>query len=343
MSDGRIFLANVDPELFPPRAVALLEADGWQCAGNFYSRSPSVSAFRPDLIIYVPTRRADALGATELSKVETAQVVPWVLYPDQVAGWEVARNTFGAELVEGSAGLLRQHSFVLANSRFTKRLLESIAPWLDVAVCPLGIDIQRILAATGGRVQRHCAASVLWQHRWSADKNLTQLFEDVVSLAKRHKHISFYVGRAYDWQPCYVPASLRVQAAKFAEAAAGMRNIRLVPRFPSQVEFWQFLQHVDIGFSTAYHETFGLAMLEQAAAGIACVVPDHGSYPEIHQGAYCAPLDQVGTAVEALLEDPRLWMRVAASSQCNAMLYDVGHSSRCLSSFIKGFLEASHT
>jgi hypothetical protein len=92
---------------------------------------------------------------------------------------------------------------------------------------------------------------------------------------------------------------------------------------------------VDIGFSTAYHETFGLTMLEQGCAGVACVVPNHQAYPEIHAGALVVPPAEIGRAIGFLIENPDVWREVARSSQINALQYDVEAVSRTLANVAK--------
>jgi len=80
---------------------------------------------------------------------------------------------------------------------------------------------------------------------------------------------------------------------------------------------------MSIGFSTAYHETFGLSMLEQAAAGIACVAPYGEVYPETLPEAMLVPRNQIEAAITKLIESEAERKRVAVSCQRNAEKYSI--------------------
>lgn len=334
MTGTRVYLANLDPELFPLRAIETLRRRGWHATGNLYELGESVASFHPDVLLYIPTRRPDAISLPPRRVLGNALVVTWVLYPDQLTGWDVRTNSHGSCLMLGAADLFRRAVVNLVNSRFTKQLLEQITSSIRFDVCPLGIDHLGISRALGVRATRERSHSVLWQHRWSADKNLEQAFDVVAALAPRFPTVTFYVGRWEDWQPCYVPRQLVARFTAFARAAEYMRNVVPVRRFDQQVQFWRFLQRVDIAFSTAYHETFGLAMLEQGLAGAACVVPHHAAYPEVHRGSLIVPSDGITEAIGQLIDDPAAWRSWAAASRRNALRFDVQRSASTLASFL---------
>jgi glycosyltransferase involved in cell wall biosynthesis len=339
----RLYLANVAEEFIPTRALEILKGLGWKVAGNFYPGSPSVKDFAPDVLIYVPTRRPDAIALPPVDQLANVPVLMWALYPDQLTGWDVERNSPGTGLDPLAQVLYRPSAMRLANSNYTKELLAPATGLDDFDVCPLGIDTAAIKQAVGKRQRREAPTAVLWQHRWSSDKNLAGAFEVILYLAGKYPHVTFYLGRENDWQPCYVQSSLRSDHLRFIAAACRYHNVVAVPRFASQRGFWRFLRNVDIGFSTAYHESFGLSMLEQAYAGAACVVPNHAAYAEIHAGAMIVPLQDIAEAIETLLQDPHAWQGVIASSYRNASKYDIEVSSHALSNAARHALHAKRS
>ncbi len=339
MATRRLYLANLDPELFPQRAINILRLRGWVATGNFYEFGTSISAFRPDVLLYVPTRRVDAIPLPPSRVLDKTILVTWVLYPDQLTGWNIRTNSHGSRLMLGTPALFRHAALNLANSHFTKRLLEKIASPIRFDVCPLGIDHLRMSQVFPARRTRNRPCSVLWQHRWSADKNLEQALDVIATLAPRHPAVRFYVGRWEDWQPCYVPRRLVSRFIEFARKIEVMRNVVPMRRFDRQTDFWRFLPRIDIAFSTAYHETFGLTMLELAFAGAACVVPNHAAYPEVHQGSLIVSLPGISDAVSNLLDDQVAWCHWAQASRENALLYDIQVSANALVSLLDAVIE----
>jgi glycosyltransferase involved in cell wall biosynthesis len=339
----RIYLANVAHEFVPRRALRVLDSLGWSAHGNFFDALPSLEAFQPDVVVYVPTRRPDAVSLARVDELFDVPLLIWALYPDQLIGWDVRTNSFGEHLDPVADVLFREPAMRLANSRFSKSLLEDATGLKDFRVCPLGIDTTGILNAAGRRSDKDRATSVLWNHRWSADKNLATALDVFLELAARYPDVTFYLGRSGDWQPCYVPETLRQEYRRFEAAARRHENLLLLPRFPTRRTFWRFLRDVDIGFSTSYHETFGLTMLEEACAGVACVVPNHAVYPETHTGALLVALENVAAGIASLIDDPALWRQTARSSQQNALTYDIENVSSALASLAELAVTSRHS
>jgi glycosyltransferase involved in cell wall biosynthesis len=334
----KIYLANVDLDLFPPPAHAVLTRKGHLVAGNLSHRSgPTLDEFRPDLVVYVPTRRCDGIRLTA-EVVERTPTVTWILYPDQLLGWNELANRHGEGLRGEDLDLFRLCDLNLANSTYTKSLFAACCEDLFFDVCHLGIDSVGIARAAGRQQLRK---SVLWQHRWSSDKNLANALEIVASLAVRRPDVTFYVGRHEDWQPCYVPQSLRDHYGRFAAASQSLPNVVLVPPFARRLEYWRFLRSIDVAFSCSYHETFGVAMLEQACAGAACVVPRTAVYPEVHRGALVVPMEKVIVAVDSLLGDELLWRHASKRARLNAHRYDVRMTAARLAELAARALDVS--
>jgi glycosyltransferase involved in cell wall biosynthesis len=111
-------------------------------------------------------------------------------------------------------------------------------------------------------------------------------------------------------------------------------NVQFLSRFAIQVDYWRLLSEVDIAFSCSHHETFGIAMLEAAYAGAACVVPNTVAYPEIHSGAMVMDHLQIASGLGRLIEQPQLRAEVAHRSRQNAAKYDVKRTAEKLARLI---------
>ena len=341
----RVYLVNVDRWILPDRALQLMAQRGHQVAGNWLEAPycQGLDRFAPDVIVYAPHRQKDPtplrrIPATTLQRdvVKKVPTILWGLYPDYLTGWDHARNNHSDQFLEPVRELLPYFRTTLANSRFSKSLLEARVPGFTFEVCYLCIDTAGIGERANGRQQSERARSVLWHHRWATDKNLPGALETVLQLAPKYREVTFYLGRKEDWdEDFWVPQWLKELYAARSSELERLRNVRFTPRFATQGEYWDFLAGMDIAFSCSYHETFGIAMLEQACAGAACVVPNRAAYPEVHAGALVVPPDEVVAGIESLLNNLASWQRVAASSKANAATYTVGRTVETLLRFIE--------
>ena len=340
----RIYLVNVDPWVLPERAWQLIAQRGHQVAGN-WADSPyrqGLEEFSPDVIVYAPHRQKEALAwrdaalSLPLEVVKEVPTILWALYPDYLTGWDHGKNDHDHGFLEPVLRMLPYLRVALANSGFTKKLLETRAPGSTFEVCYLGIDTKAIGRSIGGRQRGHRPRSVLWQHRWAIDKNFQDALEIVLELAPKHPEVTFYLGRKENWDEAFwAPQWLKDLYHARRPELERMSNIRYGQHFATQEHYWDFLSDVDIAFSSSHHETFGIAILEQAYAGAACVVPNRAVYPEVHSGALIAPPAEVGAGIEALLMDPALWAQMAASSKANATQYTMERTVETLLDFIE--------
>ena len=328
----RIYLANIGKWELPERGQRLIVQRCHQLAGNWLEPpfQQSLREFAPDLIVYAPHRQQqplswrDAAITLSVELVEEVPTILWALYPDYLTGWDTVRNEHVDGFLEPVRQLLPHFRARLANSRFTRELLEARAPGFTFEVCYLGIDTEGIDASIGQRQQGGRARTVLWQHRWATDKNLPGALEVILELAPKHPEATFYLGRKGNWdENIFSPPWLRKLYAAHAPRLESLPNVRYGRDFPTQEEYWSFIGGVDIAFSCSYHETFGIGMLEQAYAGAACVVPCRVAYPEVHAGAMVVEPSRLSESIGTLLQDPALWTQLSASSQANAAKYDV--------------------
>lgn len=321
----RIYLVNIDEWIIPVRGLRLITQQGHEVGGNWLAPPlhHDLRDFDPDVIIYAPHRRDTALRL-ELETVTQTPTVLWALYPDYLTGWNREQNTHSEGPLEPVQELLPNFRAYLANSKFTKDLLDARSPGYTFEVCYLGIDTQGIDAVNEGLRKGDRPANVLWHHRWSIDKNLQEALTIIRRLAKRHPDVIFYLGRKEDWDEVYwVPPSLKAFYVEVAAELKKVGNLQYAPRFETQEDYWRFIGASDIAFSCSYHETFGIAMLEQAYAHTACVVPERVAYPEVHAGSLLVPPAKVEAGIESLLSSPSRWRRVLVSSRANAARYDV--------------------
>ena len=340
----KLYLANVEPGILPERAWQLMVQWGHQVAGNWLAPPyrQGLEEFAPEVIVYAPHRQEKALPWRDaalrmpLELVKQVPTILWALYPDYLTGWDHGRNTHDDGFLGPVLQMLPYCRATLANSRFTKDLLEARAPGSTFEVCYLCIDKKGIESSIARHQRGSFPHSVMWQHRWATDKNLQGALEVVLDLAPRHREVTFYLGRKEDWdEPFWVPQWLRDLYATRVPELARLSNVQFTQRPPTREEYWELIGGMDIAFSCSYNESFGIAMLEHAYAGAACVVPDRVAYPEVHTGALVVAPSDVEAGIGALLDEPTLWRQVAASSRVNAAQYTVERTVERLLGFTR--------
>jgi glycosyltransferase involved in cell wall biosynthesis len=332
----RLYLANIESWTFPNRGAEILSESGLEVGGNWLDPPfhRELEQFSPDMIIYAPHRREDALVLQREDLLRTPTVL-WALYPDYLTGWDREKNGHMAGFLESVAVLMPYFQRHVAQSMFTKRLLEERIDGYQFEVCFNGIDLEGIDLCQRGNGARRSELTVLWQHRWRTDKNLQGALEVIESLAAKHRDVTFLIGREEDWdEPFWVPQWLKDCYADAKPRLERLGNVQFVSRFPTQIAYWRFLSKIDIAFSCSYHETFGIAMLEAAYAGVACVAPDTVCYPEIHEGAVLVDHSQIVSAVDRLILESQLRAEVARCCRENAGKYDVRTTAEKLAGLV---------
>jgi len=334
----RVYLVNIDVWTFPDRGREMLRQTGLEVAGNWMDPRfrRELEEFCPDVVVYAPHRRVDALLLHEEDLIRTPTIL-WALYPDYITGWDQEKNVHEDGFLESVAALMPYFKRHLAQSVFTKRLLEERIDGYQFDVCFLGIDIEGIDRCRRGNGDQRSPLTVLWQHRWRTDKNLQGALDVIEGMAAKHGDVKFIVGRQEDWdEPFWVPQGLRDYYADAATRLNRLGNVQFIPRFGTQVDYWRFISAIDIAFSCSHHETFGIAMLEKAYAGVACAVPNTVAYPEIHSGAVLVPHSQIAAAVDRLIQEPEFRAEMSQRCRKNASRYDVRTTAEKLAEVIAG-------
>jgi glycosyltransferase involved in cell wall biosynthesis len=138
-------------------------------------------------------------------------------------------------------------------------------------VMPPGMDLAPF-AAGRKRPRGTPPLTILWNHRWEFDKNPEAFFEVLFFLAEEDVPFRLTV----------VGEATRKWPAVFEKARRRLAD-RLV-RFgyvPSREAYEELVRGSDIVVSTAFHEFFGLPVVEAIAAGCFPLMPARLSYPEI--------------------------------------------------------------
>ena len=332
----RVYLANVASWTFPNQGSEMLCQKGFEVGGNWLDPpfQRQLKDFSADVVVYAPHRRVDAvvLHKKDVLRVPT---LLWALYPDYLTGWDREKNVHMDGFLESVADIMPYFRRHAVNSFFTKRLLEERIEGFQFEVCFLGLDLEAIDRYRRGERPERSSLTVLWQHRWRTDKNLGGALDIIETLAAKHRDVAFLVGRNEDWdEPFWVPPSLKDYFAQALPRLARLGNVHFLSGFATQVEYWRLLSEVDIAFSCSYHETFGIAMLEAAYAGAACVVPNTVAYPEIHSGALVVNHSEIASGLSRLVQEPQFRAEVAYRCRQNAGKYHVNSTAEKLAGLI---------
>ncbi|MDO8657186.1 MAG: glycosyltransferase [Candidatus Levybacteria bacterium] len=318
-----VFLEDVWEEIISKRGFMLFKQKGITFEGNL---------FKNRAINYNKLKKIDLIVATNpsLSILSWAQkhhipVIFYALFPDLITEWNYKKNTYREGLTNGFEKKVRKVHRILVNSCFTKELLESRFKFvIDQDVCYLGIDSRSISNRNQYFLKKPGKQSILWNHMWRKDKGFIPALSIILKLAEKYSNIDFYIGRKENWggkdlyelKEFYKEFMHQIKEKK-------IKNIIFSKKFYKQEDYWNFLRSMDISFTCSYHETFGISMLEQAAVGIACVVPNVEVYPEIHKGALLVSPDKIIEGVEKLIRNEKACKRISNLCKENASSYNI--------------------
>jgi glycosyltransferase involved in cell wall biosynthesis len=134
-------------------------------------------------------------------------------------------------------------------------------------VLPVGVDIDRL----ADRPPPGDIPVVLWNQRWEYDKNPHAFFEALYQLID--EGVLFDVILAGE--------NFRNVPGEFIAAEQRLGKRLLYQGFSPPDEYVELLAQSDVVVSTAFHEFFGVAVIEAMAAGAFPVLPRRLSYPEL--------------------------------------------------------------
>ena len=173
-------------------------------------------------------------------------------------------------------------------------------------VLPPGVNLAPFLPGRQ-RTDRKPPLTVLWNHRWEFDKNPETFFEVLFFLADEGLPFRLaVVGEALrKWPPVFEKAKRRL-----ADRLVQFGYI------PDRAAYEAQVCRADIVVSTAYHEFFGMPVVEAVAAGCFPLMPARLSYPEIvpeefHETFFYQDERQLRARLAALLKGKGPWDRAA--------------------------------
>jgi glycosyltransferase involved in cell wall biosynthesis len=139
-------------------------------------------------------------------------------------------------------------------------------------VLPVGINWESLQSKTGSEgAAENEVPLILWNQRWEYDKNMDEFLSVLETIAS--EGLSFKVALCGQ--------SFQNQSESFLDAIKrlGSRIIHL--GFADEPLYHELLAKADITVSTAFHEFFGISIVEAVTCRVFPIVPARLSYPEI--------------------------------------------------------------
>jgi glycosyltransferase involved in cell wall biosynthesis len=330
-----LYIANAWKSMVTDTARECFEARGWRVDGNWLNRNDPNPLH--EVIIAAPAY-FDAAILVHPKDYPSSKIFSYLIYPDEIVGWDFEENTYLRKKQDAFIPLL-ENTHVLSESRFVLDLVSSVYGnqlngSRDITFLP--VEFNKIfLEKTKAGTNPNKPIKVLWNHMWRGDKGLGEALALIDDLSERYSNVEFWIARDNLWGNNPNTGKLKEQTSDLLSRLRVKCNVFFQENFgfDRASEYWRFLTGFDIGFSVSYHEGFGLGMLEQAAAGIACVMPPRQSYPEIHSGGLIT--DNVAEGVAFLIENPNQLKIVSQKSQENASRFDAEDWAKNILEIIK--------
>lgn len=317
-----VYISNAWRNLVTETAHKRFEENGWAVDGNWLNGENITSLHK--VILAAPAHFDGALIIYPEDFPES-KTFAHLLYPDEMVGWNFQNGTYLKEQQKSFIPLL-ENSPVLSHSKYTLELAASTyGKSLNQTrqITHLPIEFNKIQKTTSDVSPRgNGKTRVLWNHMWRSDKDVNTALTSVDQLSSTYKEVDFYIGRENSWGSNPDVNSVKNQAQSTLDRLHDKTNVYFQPSFSSKnmVDYWRFLSNFDIGFSVSTQEGFGLSMLEQASAGIACVMPPTGAYPEIHPGGLLT--QNVAEGISELIENPVSRRNISESGIENALKFN---------------------
>lgn len=313
-----IYFANIWPQIITERGIQLFKQSGFSISGNWLDESRDL--YSAHKIIFPYANFGDAIIIPESDLKIRKKTISYILFPDACVGWDYKNNHYLNQKSKILTESFKLSPKILSHSVFSLEVLRKVYGSIDATVVPLGVDIKSIRSFPRGKHQR---LNLLWNHMWRSDKGTLEAFGIISQLAKKYPHVEFLIGQSGTWGE----RSNSIQYKELCQPIIGrlrsQPNVRFLERFRSQSDYWRLLRQVDIGFSTSFHEGFGLSIMEQEAAGMACVVPNNEVYPELHTGCLIVDRAKIIEGLECLIENSQIRGEVGFACEENSFKYDI--------------------
>ena len=312
-----LYLANMWPQMVTERGVRLFEQNGFETSGNWLNKK--VNYQNADKIVLPYADFGQPILITEATPELWGKVVSYILFPDSLIGWDHEKRKYLFQKNPKAEQILLKSPNKLSHSKFSSQLADTTYGYMQNVTIPLGVDTDSIKNSVA---DKHNGLRVLWNHMWRSDKGTYEAFDLISDLAPKYPNVEFWIGQTDTWETQRDKASFRQQCESKLKTLQNMGNVRFFNRIRDQKEYWSWLNQADIGFSTAFQEGFGLSMMEQEAAGIACVIPNAEVYPELHVGCLIVERPKLSEGLQVLLEDPNKRKFISQGCVDNASKYD---------------------
>jgi glycosyltransferase involved in cell wall biosynthesis len=167
------------------------------------------------------------------------------------------------------------------------------------SVLPVGVDLARLAARPEESQRRPDPPLILWNQRWEYDKNPAGFFAALFAL--REAGVPFRLalcGQNYRRRP-----------VEFKDAANRLADVLIHVGYAKERKYRELLWAADITVSTAFHEFFGISIIEAISCHTLPLLPRRLAYPEIlppvhHAACLYDGEDDLLARLQAALAEP---------------------------------------
>ena len=311
-----LYLANMWPQVVTKRGIKLFEQNGFEVSGNWLNGNTNFP--KADKIIMPYANFGNPVLITEGTSRLWKKVTSYILFPDSGVGWNFGKKRYLFRKNADAERILLKSSKKLSHSNFSSQIINKTYGDTHNISVPLGVDT---ISIKNCKRNKHPRLRVLWNHMWRSDKGVWEAFDLISNLAPRYPKVEFWIGQNDTWD-MRDSITFKKQCEYKLNALKLLNNVKIFNRIKDQKEYWSWLKQIDIGFSTAFQEGFGLSMMEQEAAGIACIVPNAEVYPELHSGCLIVDRQKLSESLQTVIENPIKRKFISQSCIENASSYD---------------------
>ncbi len=303
--DRSLYIANAWGSLITETARSHFQNQGWEVDGNWLN-SKDISPTHK--VILAAPAYFDGAVIIYPQNFPSSRIFAHLLFPDELVGWDFQSQRYKMKQ-QGEFVSLLNESPIFSESNFTLELAlsaygELINPERHITYLPIEFEKIRKVNIETNMTSRKSTIRVLWNHMWRSDKGVLEALSIINQLSSRYPDVEFWIGREESWSTNPDVDFVKRRAQPILSQLREKNNVFFQPNFKtsSSVNYWRFLAQFDIGFSVSPQEGFGLSMLEQAAAGVACVMPPREVYSEIHANGLLT--EKIAEGIAELIDNP---------------------------------------
>lgn len=194
-----------------------------------------------------------------------------------------------------------RRQFLSAAHDLLARLPDAVPAGLVEAIAgkslALPVPLETVPAAGLAREPRSGPVRVLWNHRWSQDKDPEAFFVALAALAGEGLVFEVAVLGPASGRPPKVFAQAREELGGWVRQWGAVSDRR---------DYWRWLFWADVVVSTARQEYFGLSVAEAVWAGCRPLLPDALVYPTLYPARYLYEPGGLGEALRPMVREPDL-------------------------------------